>query len=111
RSVARRVTFGAPPPAQVRPPEPPLAPSGEPEPRAPQDPAADEGAEPAPTAEDAPFEPTQVRPPDTSPRFLSELTDEPTTGGPIELTPEDGRVLDRLLRRMQRRADFPSFLN
>jgi HD-like signal output (HDOD) protein len=43
-------------------------------------------------------------------RFLSEITDEPAAG-PVTVSPEDGRVLDKLLRRMQRRADFPSFLN
>jgi HD-like signal output (HDOD) protein len=44
--------------------------------------------------------------------LLSEITDEPSAGGaPIALTNDDSRVLDKLLRRMQRRADFPSFLN
>jgi HD-like signal output (HDOD) protein/tRNA A-37 threonylcarbamoyl transferase component Bud32 len=75
------------------------------------DDAADEDAddvdpEPAPKG---PFEP--VRPlgaVDPRTRFQSEVTDEP---GPVTLSLEDGRVLDKLLRRMQRRADFPSFLN
>jgi HD-like signal output (HDOD) protein/tRNA A-37 threonylcarbamoyl transferase component Bud32 len=44
-------------------------------------------------------------------RLLSEITDEPPSRGPITVSYEDGRVLDKLLRRMQRRADFPSFLN
>lgn len=44
--------------------------------------------------------------------LLSELTDEPMpTGSPVTLSGDDGKVLDKLLRRMQRRADFPSFLN
>jgi HD-like signal output (HDOD) protein len=49
--------------------------------------------------------------PDQRGRLLSEITDEPTGGRPMTLSPEDGRVLDKLLKRMQRRADFPSFLN
>jgi len=53
------------------------------------------------------FEPVPIE----RPRLLSELIDEPAGGGPIALSAEDGRVLDKLLRRMQRRADFPSFLN
>jgi HD-like signal output (HDOD) protein/tRNA A-37 threonylcarbamoyl transferase component Bud32 len=53
------------------------------------------------------FEPVPIE----RPRLLSEIIDEPAGGGPIALTAEDGRVLDKLLRRMQRRADFPSFLN
>jgi serine/threonine protein kinase/HD-like signal output (HDOD) protein len=57
------------------------------------------------------FEPVApLAPLDARTRFLSEITDEPG-GGPITVSPEDGRVLDKLLRRMQRRADFPSFLN
>jgi serine/threonine protein kinase/HD-like signal output (HDOD) protein len=50
-------------------------------------------------------------PPDQRGRFLSEITDEPSGGRPMTLSMEDGRVLDKLLKRMQRRADFPSFLN
>jgi serine/threonine protein kinase len=80
---------------------------------------ADDGsdADPGSDAEDDArqgrgFEPVApARPVDTRPRFLSEITDEPPGGGPITVSPEDGRVLDKLLRRMQRRADFPSFLN
>ena len=44
-------------------------------------------------------------------RLLSEITDEAPGTGPIVVSYEDGRVLDKLMRRMQRRADFPSFLN
>jgi HD-like signal output (HDOD) protein len=43
--------------------------------------------------------------------LLSEITDEAPGTGPIVVSYEDGRVLDKLMRRMQRRADFPSFLN
>jgi HD-like signal output (HDOD) protein/tRNA A-37 threonylcarbamoyl transferase component Bud32 len=49
--------------------------------------------------------------PDQRGRLLSEITDEPTGGKPMTISLEDGRVLDKLLKRMQRRADFPSFLN
>jgi HD-like signal output (HDOD) protein len=31
--------------------------------------------------------------------------------GPVTLSAEDGKLLDKLLKRMQRRADFPAFLN
>jgi HD-like signal output (HDOD) protein len=31
--------------------------------------------------------------------------------GPVTLSLEDGKLLDKLLKRMQRRADFPAFLN
>ncbi|HTV20454.1 MAG TPA: HDOD domain-containing protein [Polyangiaceae bacterium] len=57
--------------------------------------------------------PQEMPPPVYRPeqRFLSEITDEPTGGQPLALGSEDGRVLDKLLKRMQRRADFPSFLN
>jgi serine/threonine protein kinase len=41
--------------------------------------------------------------------LLSEITDGPP--GLLTLSNDDGKVLDKLLRRMQRRADFPSFLN
>jgi HD-like signal output (HDOD) protein len=41
--------------------------------------------------------------------LLSEITDGPP--GLLTLTSDDGKVLDKLLRRMQRRADFPAFLN
>ncbi|MEY2936683.1 MAG: hypothetical protein RL033_7432, partial [Pseudomonadota bacterium] len=41
--------------------------------------------------------------------LLSEITDGPP--GMVTLTSDDGKVLDKLLRRMQRRVDFPAFLN
>jgi serine/threonine protein kinase/HD-like signal output (HDOD) protein len=59
----------------------------------------------------APELPAPAFAPDQRGRFLSEITDEPTGGRPVTLSIEDGRVLDKLLKRMQRRADFPSFLN
>jgi len=43
------------------------------------------------------------------PSLLSEITDGPP--GMLTLTSDDSKVLDKLLRRMQRRADFPAFLN
>src|SRR5690606_23952519 len=65
---------------------------------------------PEPALEPAP---TRVRA--LPPRQLllhSELSDDPSVRrGPITLSADDGKVLDRMLRRMQRRADFPSFLN
>jgi HD-like signal output (HDOD) protein len=74
------------------------------------DDTADERADVAPRPQ-ARFEPVApLAPLADRMRFASEITDEPA-GGPITLSPEDGRVLDKLLRRMQRRADFPSFLN
>lgn len=42
--------------------------------------------------------------------LLSEVTDD-ATEETVEFTANDGAVLERLLRRMQRRGDFPSFLN
>lgn len=46
------------------------------------------------------------------PPLLSELTCDPSElGRSIVLTPGDGKALDRLFKRMQRRADFPAFLN
>jgi serine/threonine protein kinase/HD-like signal output (HDOD) protein len=87
-SVARRVGTAA---RAAR------APDVEPEPR-PAKPAS--GDVPAP-------EPVVIDPG----LLLSEVTDEPGLKGPIRLSAEDGQVLDKLLRRMQRRADFPSFLN
>jgi HD-like signal output (HDOD) protein len=59
----------------------------------------------------APELPAPAYPLDQRAPFLSEITDEPTGGKPIALSVDDGRVLDKLLKRMQRRADFPSFLN
>jgi HD-like signal output (HDOD) protein len=53
---------------------------------------------PAPTAQ-----------PEPASYLLSEITDGPA--GTLTLTNDDGKVLDKLLRRMQRRADFPAFLN
>jgi len=55
--------------------------------------------------------PAPAFPPEQRGQLLSEITDEPTGGQPLALSQEDGRVLDKLLKRMQRRADFPSFLN
>jgi serine/threonine protein kinase len=77
-------------------------------------------AAPAAPAQAAAFaEPAQEiapsLPPSPSPRtpqpahLLSEITDGPP--GMLTLTSDDGKVLDKLLRRMQRRADFPAFLN
>jgi HD-like signal output (HDOD) protein/tRNA A-37 threonylcarbamoyl transferase component Bud32 len=67
---------------------------------------------PAPPDE-RPFdsEPALGKVPPERARLLSEITDEPSQGAPIEPSTDDSRVLDKLLRRMQRRADFPSFLN
>jgi HD-like signal output (HDOD) protein len=66
------------------------------------------------TATPDPFVPMRPeRPPSTkSSSLLSEITDEPPmSAGSGTLSADDGKVLDKLLRRMQRRADFPSFLN
>ncbi len=66
----------------------------------------------APLAGAAPesIEPDPPLPPKSTPaRLLSEITDGPP--GPLTLSHDDGKVLDKLLRRMQRRADFPAFLN
>lgn len=41
--------------------------------------------------------------------LLSELTDDPAVDA-IEISGEEGEALERLVRRMQRRGDFPSFL-
>jgi HD-like signal output (HDOD) protein len=59
--------------------------------------------EPAPVAAVAALAPSQPS------YLLSEITDGPP--GRLELSSDDGKVLDKLLRRMQRRADFPAFLN
>jgi serine/threonine protein kinase/HD-like signal output (HDOD) protein len=64
--------------------------------------------EPEPTPAPAPA----IAEPLPTPRpssLLSEITDGPP--GLLTLTSDDGKVLDKLLRRMQRRADFPAFLN
>src|SRR4029078_1085739 len=55
--------------------------------------------------------PAVARPPSARPPsyLLSEITDGPP--GLLTLSGDDGKVLDKLLRRMQRRADFPAFLN
>lgn len=42
--------------------------------------------------------------------LLSEITDDPAPVS-VEFSADDGAVLERLLRRMQRRGDFPSFLS
>lgn len=42
--------------------------------------------------------------------LLSEITDDAQTES-VELSAADGPILERLLRRMQRRGDFPSFLS
>jgi serine/threonine protein kinase/HD-like signal output (HDOD) protein len=42
--------------------------------------------------------------------LLSEVTDDATEEA-VQFSASDGAVLERLLRRMQRRGDFPSFLN
>lgn len=42
--------------------------------------------------------------------LLSEITDDAQTDS-VELSAADGPILERLLRRMQRRGDFPSFLS
>lgn len=108
RSVARRLTAARQrafnrPKAVLAPV--PIEPSAEPEAaEAPEEPEA-----PAPRAPTGPFEVVAASPS----LLLSEITDgeESGDGRPLTLTPDDGRVLDRLLRRMQRTADFPSFLN
>ncbi len=64
-----------------------------------EEPTADQGLEEEP--------PVVPSPPS---RLLSEITDE-AGPGPMTLSLDDGKLLDKLLRRMQRRADFPSFLN
>jgi HD-like signal output (HDOD) protein/tRNA A-37 threonylcarbamoyl transferase component Bud32 len=46
------------------------------------------------------------------PPLLSDINEDPEERGkPITLSAGDGKVLDKLLRRMQKRADFPAFLN
>ena len=89
-------------------PESELTPSPS-EPAAPDEPVlAAPGSAPRIAAR---FAPLEVRRPDPVP-LLSELTDEPLAAGvSVTLSGDDGKVLDKLLRRMQRRADFPSFLN
>lgn len=42
--------------------------------------------------------------------LLSEITDDPAPTS-VEFSQDDGAILERLLRRMQRRGDFPSFLS
>ena len=57
-----------------------------------------------------PVQPSAQKPSARQPSWLlSEITDGPP--GMLTLTSEDSKVLDKLLRRMQRRADFPAFLN
>jgi len=57
-----------------------------------------------------PAQPSGPKPSARQPSWLlSEITDGPP--GMLTLTSEDSKVLDKLLRRMQRRADFPAFLN
>jgi serine/threonine protein kinase/HD-like signal output (HDOD) protein len=80
---------------------------------APAEEPCDDAAEADAPTDDAGYseEPGGFEPVSTAGRLLSEITDEPPGSGPISVSYEDGRVLDRLMRRMQRRADFPSFLN
>lgn len=58
-------------------------------------------------------EPEVVRDPNAPPPpLLSEQIEDPEEKGkPIALSANDGKVLDKLLRRMQKRTDFPAFLN
>jgi HD-like signal output (HDOD) protein len=87
--------------------------------------AAPSAAPPEPVAA-AELEPAPSAPPEAEPALaalavgapspaqqpsylLSEITDGPP--GLLTLSGDDGKVLDKLLRRMQRRADFPAFLN
>jgi len=93
-SGVRRSAAPSPPPA-----EPVAAAEPELEPEEPSE------AEPALAA------PAVARPPSArQPSYLlSEITDGPP--GLLTLSGDDGKVLDKLLRRMQRRADFPAFLN
>jgi eukaryotic-like serine/threonine-protein kinase len=67
-------------------------------------------AAPARATTSGPVQVPVAKPPTPQPPYLlSEITDGPP--GTLSLTNDDGKVLDKLLRRMQRRADFPAFLN
>jgi serine/threonine protein kinase len=73
-------------------------------------PSSSPTAEAAPAREPAPAPQPAASPSAPQPSYLlSEITDGPP--GLLTLSSEDGKVLDKLLRRMQKRADFPAFLN
>jgi serine/threonine protein kinase/HD-like signal output (HDOD) protein len=62
-----------------------------------------------PTGDELESAPDPNAPP---PPLLSEQLEDPEEKGkPIALSAADGKVLDKLLRRMQKRTDFPAFLN
>ncbi|MEY4547312.1 MAG: hypothetical protein RL685_3507 [Pseudomonadota bacterium] len=73
------------------------------------DDSSDEAAELPAVEQESELEPAAPEQRAQPSYLLSEITDGPP--GMVTLTSDDGKVLDKLLRRMQRRADFPAFLN